>query len=240
MNIDQPSLNFIKRVIKCATIGNIDNVAIESGKIRGMDDDQIVFIYQDTNVPSFPFGSIGFNRLPTFTARLDMLDGLKNAIITASVDTGKDGTSFVRSLNMSAGNIKVDYRCANPAVIRAPKKLVDSIQYEITITPTVISYMTRARTAMSSDEISIISDGANTKLEMSDVNRDVFTYTFDTPTIDIVTAEPPIFTHIYPIKTILPLLKAASSEVCYITGTNGMLVIEVEGLQVYVFPRSSV
>lgn len=239
MKVESIALDYIKRVVKCATIGKIDNVAVEPGRIRGMDDNQSVFIFQTDNVPEFEFGSIGFNRLPTFTTRLDMVTGADKLSITANTDTSKDGSSFVRSLNFAAKGIKVDYRCANPAVIRAPKELVDSTKYEIVISPAAINYMARGMTAMSSDEIKIICDEDNTRFEIADVNGDVLTYEFDTTAVDITSSKPAEFEHTYPLKTLLPLLKAMDHETCYITKDHGMIRMSVEGLDMYIFPRTT-
>lgn len=239
MNIDQPTLNFIKRVIKCATIGKIDNVSIEPGKIRGMDDGQIAFIFHTDNVPEFDFGSIGFNRMSTFTARLDMVADMDKLTITANTDTSRNGDMFVRSLTMSAKGIKIDYRCANPAVIRAPRERADQIKFEINIDADAINYMSRGVTAMGSDEVRIVSDDNGTRFEMSDINGDVMVYQFKQNATDLSGEEDAIFDSTYPVKSILPLLKAATSSDCYITEPSGMLMMNVEGFDMYVFPRNT-
>lgn len=239
MKVDNITLDYIKRVVKCATIGKIDNVVVEPGRIRGVDDAQTVFMYHTDNVPDFEFGSIGFNRLPTFTSRLDMVSDADKLAVTATTDTSRDGTVFVRSLNFAAKGIKVDYRCANPAVIRAPKELVDPIRYELNITPGAINYMARGVTAMGSDEINIISDPDGLRFEISDVNGDVLAFEFDEEAIDLSSTKPAVFEHTYPLKTLLPLLKAMDHSTCFITEDYGQLRVAVEGLDMYIFPRTT-
>ena len=160
--------------------------------------------------------------------------------VTANTDTSRNGDVFVRSLTMSAKGIKIDYRCANPAVIRAPRERADTVKYEINIDADAINYMTRGVAAMGCDEVRIISDDDGTRFEMSDVNGDVMSYQFKTSAIDIVNDdEAAIIDSTYPVKSIIPLLKAATSEQCYITEPSGMLMMNVEGFDMYVFPRNT-
>jgi hypothetical protein len=204
-----------------------------------MDDAQSVFMYHTDNVPDFEFGSIGFNRLSTFTTRLDMVADADKLVVTATTDTSRDGTVFVRSLNFAAKGIKVDYRCANPAVIRAPRELVDPIRYELDIPAAAINYMARGVAAMGSDEIKIISDPDGLRFEITDVNGDVLAFEFDEEATDLTTSKPAVFEHTYPLKTLLPLLKAMDQSTCFITEHHGQLRLAVEGLDMYIFPRTT-
>lgn len=238
MNIDITTLNYIKKVVKCASIGKVEGISIEPNLIRGMDDSQTVFLFHTDNIPTFEFGSIGINRLSTFTSRLELMstDGLT---IEANTDKNRNGMQFVRSLNFSSKGMKVDYRCANPAIIRGPKQFVDTITYSIDIPTDAIQYMTKGMAAMSSDEIRLTSSDDGTQFTITDVNGDVFTYTFNDTAKNISDNSIAEFDHTYSLKTLLPLLKAMNNSTCFITQDNGMILITIEGIDLYVFPRTT-
>jgi hypothetical protein len=139
---------------------------------------------------------------------------------------------------MAGKGVKVNYRCANPAVIRAPKVLTDDVRYELTLTDEAINFMSKGSVAMASDEITITAGPDGTFFEITDINGDVFSYTFPSNAIDITSTKDAEFSHTFPLKTLLPLLKAAGSDTVHLTDKNGMMKMVVEGFDVYVFPRS--
>jgi hypothetical protein len=88
MKIDPIDLERVQRVVKCATVAKIDNLAVEPGRIRGMNDDQTVIMFHIDNVPDFSFGSLGLNRIDTFTARFDLANNISG--VEVSVETEED------------------------------------------------------------------------------------------------------------------------------------------------------
>lgn len=238
MKIDQVTMDYIKRVVKCATLAKINNVAIEPDKIRGMDDDQVVFMFHTKNIPFMDVGSVGLNRLNTFTSRLDLATGVSGVEIDALTEDDKNGQRFVRGISMKGKGIKIDYRCANPAVIRAPKRLQDTLKYQINMTPDVLFFMTKGQQAMGSDEVKIVCKDSSVSFEISDINGDAMTYEFPAEAVMLDGSDDTSFSHTYPLKTILPLFKACPDEPFCITTPTGMLKLQVDGFDVYIMPRS--
>jgi hypothetical protein len=240
MIIDPTSLAYIQTVIKTANLVKIDNIIIEPGKVRAIDSDKTVVLFHDQNVPTMPFGSIGINRIDVFSSRVEMAKSVENFSVEAVVDSsGKE--PFVRALLMKGKGIKIDYRCANPQTIQAPKAVHDPAIYRIKMTPEAILLMQKGQSAMSTDEVSFVGNQEGVSFVMSDINSDALTYhfadCFDSIGVPVGTSKTlPTFTHKYPIKTLHSLFKANSDGHFEMTA-KGMLKIVVNNLDIYVLAR---
>lgn len=235
MIIDAGSLAYIQTVIRTASLVKIDNIIIEPGKVRAVDSDRTVVLFHDKDVPPMPFGSIGINRIGVFSDRIDIAKSVDNFSIDAVVEsaTGKD--PFARALVMKGKGIKVDYRCANPQTIQAPKAVHDQAIYRVKITPEAITLMQKGQSAMSTDEITFVGTGDGVSFEMSDINSDTLTYHF-ADNIETTGDNTPTFTHKYPIKTLHSLFKANNDGYFQVT-SKGMMKIVVNNLDIYVLAR---
>lgn len=251
MKITSEELNFIQTVIKTANLVDIGNIIIEPGKIRAMDEDQTVVLFQDTGVPEMSFGSIGLNRISLFNSRLEVARAQDNFVVDA-VTTGEDNEigfdkydpttknpapMWVRSLTMSGKGTKIDYRCASPQTIKAPKNRAGVSQYRLDINPEMINMIIKGSSAMKADEITFTGDKNGCTLEMADINGDALEYHFT----DIVHLDGPgtstDFEHKYLIKLVLPLLKLQPTGSFSVT-SRGTLIFTVNNLDIYVMARS--
>lgn len=251
MKITNEELNFIQTVIKTANLVDIGNIIIEPGKVRAMDEDQTVVLFQDTGVPEMSFGSIGLNRISLFNSRLEVARAQDNFAVEA-ITTGEDNEigfdkydpatknpapMWVRSLTMSGKGTKIDYRCASPQTIKAPKNRAGVSQYRLDINPEMINMIIKGSSAMKADEITFTGDKNGCTLEMADINGDALEYHFT----DIVHIEgtgiSPDFEHKYLIKLVLPLLKLQPTGSFSVT-SRGTLIFTVNNLDIYVMARS--
>lgn len=233
MNLTNETIKFLQTVVQTAKLVNIDNVIIEPNCVRAIDDDKTVVIYHNEDVPSLPFGSIGLNRINDFLTRLDIAKTQDNFSITANVDdTGK----FSRSLLMSGKGIKIDYRCAKPDSISAPRQINDNeMKVKVFLNSEAVILLQKGKSAMSSDVVSIISNNDEVSFEMVDVNNDVFKHTFSDNPITL-SGNDNIFANRYPVDTLLALFKQ-NPETYFEIGKNGMLKINVNDLDIYVLPK---
>lgn len=239
ITLSDETIKYIEKAVGVARIAGLDNLIIETDRVRAADDDITIFICHDEDVPDLPFNAIGMTRLNVFTSRLDIATGLGDCSIIATVDTSKPENTFVRALQIKGKGVKVDYRCANPAMIKAPKQIADPRTYSATMTAAAVQMMVKGQAAMSADDIVLIGSTDGVSLEIKDNNSDALTYLFD----DEVTLEVdgpavnPDFFYRYPIKTITALFKQNQDGRFYIT-SKGILIITVDDLTVYVMPRS--
>lgn len=237
MILDSTSLLFIQNVVNTANLAKIDSVIIEPGRVRAVDMNKTVMIFQADNVPTFDFGSIGLNRLDVFTSRFNLAKELTNFSVeatTANTSASGTPTTFIRALTMKGRGTKVEYRCANPATITAPKNLPDPDTFVAQMNATAVIRLTQGISAMGADTVTIKCDGEKMSMEMADVNNDTLQYEFDhaAKTMDGDEAN---FTFKYPIKTIAPLFKASPTSAFVITA-RGMLKITINNLTVVVIP----
>ena len=231
MKLDSETLTYIKNVVETGQMVGIDNVIIESGNVRAINDEKSVVLFQEENVPEMNF-NVGLNRIGVFLSRLEVARTQDN--FTVNVKTDDDGV-FARSITMTATGFKVDYRCANPKTIAAPKKINDEMIYRIELTPQAVYMLQKGQTAMGADVVSLISNNEGVTFEFVDVNSDKFTHTF-TERIAMNAGANNTFTYKYPIKILLPLFKH-DAESTFQIGRKGMLNIVVNNLNIFVLPQ---
>lgn len=238
MKVEPASLAYVQNVVATVTTIGIDSVILEPGRVRAVDEDSTVFLLHTTGVPDFEFGSIGINRIATFASRLSIAKSIADFTIDATVD-GPEDAQYVRALTMKAKGTKIDYRCANPATIRAPKGMNDAIKYRVKMQPEAVLHMTKGKDAMGADEVTLIGNTDGASFELVDINGDKLTYKF-ADDVDLVQPDDtsdPKFSHKYPLKLMLTLFKHNSDSAFHIT-TRGMLKTSINGLDVYVLPRT--
>lgn len=221
----------MQSVIETAKLVGIDSIIIEPNLVRAIDDNSTVVINQNKDVPEMPFGSIGMNRLDIFTARYDIAKTQDNFTIEADVDSG---SQFARSIVMKAKGMKIDYRCANPTAIKAPRQINDVMKYRVLLTTEAVVNLQKAQSAMKAEIVTIVSDNG-VSFELSDLNNDVFKYTF-ADNVEVITDGNGKFAHRYPVKTLLPLFKQNAAGHFEI-GAKGIAAFQLNGLKVFVLPQ---
>lgn len=246
MKLSKETLDYIQKVVNTASLVKIDSIIIEPGCVRAIDEEHTVFIMHKEDVPDMEFGSIGLNRTNVFTSRFELGRNMSDFSVEAVVDSAGTPTAFARSLTMKAKGIKVDYRCANPTLMKAPRQLADTLAHQVQLDPEVVLMMQKGQTAMSTDEIKFIgtaqdqtSSIASVFFEMSDINADKMSYQFANTALRLDGSDdmPIGFCHTYALKTLLPLFKINPTG-HFILTTQGIMKIVINGLDVYVVPRT--
>lgn len=232
MKLEPEVVAYILNVVKTARLVGIDNIIIEPNLVRALDDANTVVLFQDKNVPEMPFGSIGLTRTDAFMARYDIAKTQDKFSIEANVGDDED---FTRSLVMKGKGIKIDYRCGDPAKIKAPRQVNDTMKFRVPLNAEAVLLLQKGQAAMGSENVTIISnDGVS--FELVDVNNDVFKHTFAVeaePLTDDTNAK---FAHRYPVKTLLALFKH-NPDGHFSVGAKGILSFPINGLTVFVLPR---
>ena len=233
MKLKDTDVGFIEKVIKAANIVGIDNIILEADCVRAMDSDQTVVILETENIPEFDFNSIGLNRVNILASRLDIAKTQEKFHIDALMD---DNNEFVRSLTMKGTGSKIEYRCANPIHMRAPKQIKDEPVARIPLNGEIIFLMQKGMAAMGADSITLISNDEVT-FEFVDVNNDVFSHVIADEAEPVNPGDSTKFAHKYPVSTLLSLFKNNPDGYFEVGGSKGMLSIKVNGLTFYVLPQ---
>ena len=233
MKLDQKSLAYITNVVNTARMVDIDDVIIEPGKVRAIDENKTVVLFQDEDVPEMPFNSIGLNRINVFLSRLGIDKTQEDFAVTVQVD---DNNEFARGLIMTGKGVKVDYRCANPRTIQAPKNVNDVLACRVQIIPEAVYLLEKGRTAMGADTVSVISNDKGVTFELIDVNGDKFSHTFTDGVEKLADDADTTFVNRYPVATLLSLFKD-NPEGTFSIGKKGILNIVVNHLNIFVLPQ---
>ncbi len=232
MKLTQDHIDFIETVVKTGQSVNIDNVIIEPNMVRAIDDARTVVLYQNKNVPDMPFGSIGLNRINVLLSRLEIAKTQDNFTVDV---VASDDDDYARAITMKGTGTKIDYRCANPTTIQAPRQINDNLVYRVQLNAEAVSLLQKGQVAMGSETVTIMSDDG-VSFELTDVNSDAFKHTF-APDVDLLDEDAsPTFTHRYPVKTLLALFKQ-NPDGYFEIGEKGILSISVNGLNIYVLPQ---
>ena len=233
MKITSTDIAFIENVIHTAALVGIDNIIIEPDRVRAMDENQTVVILEEDGIPAFDFSSIGLNRIGVLSSRLNIAKSRDNFGIEAVMD---DNNEFVRSLNMTGKGTKIDFRCANPTHIKAPKQIKDEAIARVPINDEVVDLMQKGIAAMGAEYVKLISNTEVT-FEFVDVNNDVFSHVIADQADPVNSSTTTKFAHKYPAKTLLSLFKNNPKGYFEVGGTKGMLSIKVNNLTFYVLPK---
>lgn len=239
MKLDAKTIDYILAVVKVADLVKIDSVIIEPDRVRGKLEDNSVILLHTSNVPKMPFGSIGMTRLDVFSSRYElakMCDDFKMEVETSEDKTSKE--MFARSIVMKGKGIKVDYRCANPAVIKVYKTINDTVCFAVKMSAEAVVLMSKAQSAMGGEVVSLVSDeNDGITFEMVDITGDKMSYKFSDKIKVLDEDRTADFCFSYPLKMLLPLLKHVADHEIEIT-SRGVIKLNVFGFDVYVLPRS--
>lgn len=235
MNVDSQTLSFIQSVVRTASLAKINNIIIEPGRIRAIDDSRTVAIFQIKDVPDLPFGSIGINRIDVFADRLAIAESASGFSVDVTVKGADTDTPWAQALTFKGKGVKVDYRCANPLTILAPKTLNDADQFKFSLTPEMLMMLQKGQTAMKADVVALQGNDDGVFMEIADINADALTYQISESFDNVSTGTETKFSHKYSIKTVLPLFKNNPTCDVYLT-TKGMLRMVVNKLDVFIIP----
>lgn len=249
MKVTNDEMLFIQKAIKAAKLLGINNIIIEPGKVRGANEGGAVFLYQNTGIPSMSFGSIGLNRINEFNARLELAKSQEKFEADVTTIVGNDNTigfdvydknihktepMWVKVLTMTGKGTKIEYRCANPKTIIAPRKMGGIIQYSLSIIPEVITMLQKGKVAMKGDSVSLISENGIVSLSISDINGDILQYQFTEDAIE-VNGNDVNFSFKYNIDVVLSVFKSNPLNTIKLT-TKGTIIFDCEGLGLYITP----
>lgn len=238
MKLKTELLSFIKNTVKTAQLVGIENVIIETNKIRAIDEAKTVVLFQESNVPELPFPALGLTRIGIFSSRLALVENQDNFSVTVNLN---DAETQVISLAMKGGSTKVDYRCANIAAIQAPKQVHDTLKYRVQLNPEAVMLLQKAQAAMPQqgtiEVVTILSNKDGVFFELADVTSDVFSVMVANKADILIAGETESkFVYRYPLKTILALFKQ-EPEGTFSVGQKGILNIIVNDINVFVLPQ---
>lgn len=231
MQLDQANLDYIATVIAVAEALDIENIIIEPGAVRGVANDRSALIFHTTNVPIMPFGSIGINRTRTFGDRLKIAKTCSNFTTTVDVKDEQSSEPWAKTLTFKGKGISIEYRCANPKTIKAPKTFADGSKSFVDITPELLSMITKGKSAMKAETATIRQASDGVWLDISDINGDALVYQISTQTCSTQ------YAHQYNIDILTKVFKLTAAIPIEIT-TRGLIKATIQNITVFIGPTA--
>lgn len=246
-------LEYIIKVLKIANLLKIENVIFEPNIVRGMDNNQSIVLFQDQNVPSFEFGSIGINRIDLFLSRINLLQGTKFNVeyVTTGEDTSIGYSQYdpkihnfqpmwVRSLTLSSPKTSIDYRATNPTIIKVPKKRADINKFSCSMSQEIVDVIQKGKSAMKTDLVTFKGTPKQLIIHITDINNDTLKFNSGkqiklTNDTEIASLE---FNYGYSIDTILQLFKNNPTDEFFITA-KGFLCYNFNNIDIYIAPKTN-
>ncbi len=233
MQISVETIEYLERVVRTARNVGIEDLIVEEDKIRGIDEGRTVTMFHTQNIPDLPFTAIGLSNIGNFLSRLDIVKGQKGFDVTAEIH---ETEGYVKSLLFAAKGVKVDFRCASPKTILAPKNVSDTMSALVPLDPDAVVLLAKAVGAMKAERMTIISNDEGVTFELYDVNSDKFTHTFDSNVEKLGSDGDTRFVHSYSVKVVLPLFKQ-NSDSNFAIGQKGLMNIDMDGFDLYILPQ---
>lgn len=239
--LSKGTLGLLQDAINTASVLGIERMVIDSHSLRGdSQDNGTMMIYPFPKDTELEFGSMGISRIGVLRARMRLLDN--EGSVTPEYKVRDSGEKFVFRLELKRNKTKIDFKCADPSQIRAPKALNDPDHFGFKFSEDDIKLMLRGKAAMQSELVTLESkDGKSIEFSISASEGDVLRHELES-VLDTKT-DRETFVVTYKSKFLFPLLKeiiedAKDGEMIDVLLTNrGILKIEVNGIPTYLFPE---
>lgn len=166
----------ISSILNTCQIGGVESVIFADGKVRGMNEERSFVIISDYNIPNLP-GKMGVSRLGTLKQRLD----LYGPSSTPTLELIQADNGDIKTLNISAGKSKVQFRCTSPSLIKAPTSVNDSPTAVVYITSSELKTILDAIKVMGSKTLQIVIKSTGVaSVSCNDETNDTFNIELET------------------------------------------------------------
>jgi len=230
MKLSPESISNLDKLLSTCAIVDIDAIIIEEGTVRGVNEDKSCVIISSVGVPELPEGlKMGLSRLGTLNARIGLFKNDPQTVI----DMKENERQEITSLEISSPSAKVQFRCTSTALIKAPKKINDTVKFTLEIDRDQVPLILAGAKSMGAKKAVIASKKDGTFFEFTDTNQDTFS-------IRVGESMDQVFAHHYLAGVFLPLLRAVINNegaILLNIGEIGTLNITVNGYPLTVLPQ---
>lgn len=239
MKLSKETVKRIMDVVTTASSIGVEQLVMDEDSIRGHSEDSKTILL-DKNVFTYEhFDAIGISRVKTLTSRFNMMMGISDDISIKVENREKDnGHRNASVLTIRTKGTSVEFRCADPSYIRAPKNLRSEVIYSFDINSKSLEVMSRGTSVMGAGkDISFSFENDKVQFNLSDNDGDTLKHTIS----EVVHTRDDSDTFFFKYnKSLLKLLKLAlvdnDSTTIFIT-KRGILRLIVNNLTVYQAPE---
>lgn len=230
MKLTLESITCLEKLLTTCAIVDIDSIIIEDGTVRGVNEDKSCVIISSVSVPELPeLYKMGLSRLSTLNTRLALFKSDPQTI----VDARENDRGEISSLEISSPSAKVQFRCTSAALIKAPKKINDTVKFMLELDRDQVPFILSGAKSMGAKKAVIASKKDGTFFEFTDTNQDTFS-------IRVGDSLDEVFAHHFPAGVFLPLLRAVINNegaIILNIGEIGTLNLTVNGYPLTILPQ---
>lgn len=239
MILDDDDTKQLIKVIGIANSIGIESIVIDSESLRGMSDDG-VFIISEHNIKQFKQTPVGISRVSILNSRFNLLKSDKIPKIELDFKERDNGEKILLRFKIKDKRTALDFKCADPTMIKNKKVLKEPLSYSFSLTEETIDLMTRTNSAMQTDKINFILDNGKIYFNISDVEGDTLKHLVS-ESVKIKPDIKPSFLINMKNKSILNLFKLAlkgKSDVnINVSEIRNVLNFEIDFVNIYVVPE---
>lgn len=211
MILNEDDVKKLSDIVSLAKAIGIESIIIDDISVRGESEDG-VFIITEHNIDQFKKTPIGISRISILASRLNIIsENKKLPKIELEFKERDNGDKIVLKLKIKNNRTTVEFRCADPQMIKAKKVLKDALIYAFDLSAETIDLMIRSNSAMQTDKIKLILDNGKVFFNINDTEGDSLKHLV---TEDVTLVDPTKTSFMVTLKhrIVLPLLKLALKE----------------------------
>lgn len=235
------TLTLLQDAIDTAGVLGIERMVIDGHSLRGeAKENGTLILYPFPADTELDFGSIGIGRIPVLQSRWNLLGD--DCELVPEFKSRDSGEHFVFRIVLKKNKTNLEFKCTDPAQIRAPKAFNDPDAFEFVFTAYDIDLMVRAKAAMQADRVTFSSkDGTSVQYSISATEGDTLVHELES---DLDSKTPSTtFAVSYKPKILFPVLKsvladAKEAPVSVLLTKRGILKLEINGIPSYIFPEA--
>jgi hypothetical protein len=227
MILEEETINIIKDALTVSKQFGLTVLKIDDNGIRGTDEDGKVALLSkiDLNVG----GTIGINRIEFLLNRLNILKD-------PTVEIKYDSTNVATSISLYNSKTLIEYRTAHASRLKVPSVPKDGDLYQISITEDLKNTLTKGKSAMKSDIITLLCNDNRLSYKIADETSDTLLYDAEFVVNMSDDEQPANFVNIYSIKELLHAFNNCEEVVGI--DKRGILRFNINNLNIYLLPKT--
>lgn len=235
MKLSRADATHLNNLLTTAALGGVESIVLDGGFASGLNSKNAMFITQ-TDVPALP-QKMGISRLSVLRQRLELL--VTDPDVT--IDAKESDRGEIVQLEIAAGKSKIQFRCTNTALIKAPKQLNDDTLCKLTIDKDQLQLILNSIKVMGAKQISIsLKDTGVATFITADTNNDRMSVELDKP-IEWIIDEDDVESqvHVFNTDILSTMLRHGSTDdgITFSIGCSGTITIQLNGHNMYIFSQ---
>jgi hypothetical protein len=226
MILDEETITIIKDALIVSKQFGLTVLKIDDNGIRGTDEDGKVALLSQLDLHIG--GTIGINRIEFLLNRLNILDN-------PTVKVNYDANNISESISLYNKKTVIEYRTAKADRLKVPSVPKNGDLYQMSITDDLKNILTKGKSAMKSDIITLLCDDNRLSYKIADETSDTLLYNAEYVVNMVDDDEPANFVNVYSIKALLYAFN--NCEDVFGIDKRGILRFNIHNFNIYLLPK---